>query len=265
MKGGGKALSRQGGWYGSCRCADGVGDDPTGAGQRDADRVARPIEVVAWCGGEIRNPDQQFEDHDLRSEEARGKRRHDAGEDGDGGSEKAHGGGVGPEHLGRRQPSRDPAQQAGHVNDVGDAKGNGANTEEEHEEGPAARNGGTGRGEDGAEDKAGGDQAEFLKDIADGVEVAEIHKGFGHPEERENRVDSRQDHSAGTRGAGQEERDPAGELKGRSEVGERYAQREVGADVLPGGGEIAGGQAEKAEKDGGSAVDVKPEIGCDAA
>jgi hypothetical protein len=45
-------------WFGFCRCADGVGDDPTGACQRDADRVARPIEVIAWPSGEIWNPDQ---------------------------------------------------------------------------------------------------------------------------------------------------------------------------------------------------------------
>ena len=53
--------------------ADGVGDDPTGAGQSDADRVAGPIEVIARRGGKLRNPDQQLEDHDLRGEEARGK------------------------------------------------------------------------------------------------------------------------------------------------------------------------------------------------
>ena len=119
--------------------ADGVGDDPTGAGQSDADRVAGPIEVIAWPGGQIRNPDQQLEDHDLRGEEARGQRSLDAGEDGYGGPEKAQGGGISPEHLGRRQPTRDPAQQAGHVNDVDDAEGNRANTEEEYEEGPVAR------------------------------------------------------------------------------------------------------------------------------
>src|SRR6202041_1851760 len=143
--------------------------DPTGTRQSDADRVAGPIEVIAWPGGEIRGPDQQLEDHDLRGEEARGKRRHDAGEDGYGGPEKAQGGGIGPEHLGRRQPTRDPAQQAGHVNDVDDAEGNGANTEEEHEEGPAARNGRTGRREDRVEDQTSGDQGELLKNIADGV------------------------------------------------------------------------------------------------
>ena len=59
---------------------------------------------------------------------------------------------------------------------------------------------------------------------------------------------------------GNEERNPPGELKDRGEIRERYAQRDVGADVLPGGGEVAGDQAQKAEKDGGSAVDVKPEI-----
>ena len=127
-------------WFGFCRCADGVGDDPTGAGQSDADRVAGPIEVIPWPGGQIGNPDQQLEDHDLRGEEARGKRRHDAGEDGYGGAEKAQGGGIGPEHPRRRQPTRDPGQQAGHVNDVDDAEGDGANTEEEHEKGSAARN-----------------------------------------------------------------------------------------------------------------------------
>jgi hypothetical protein len=46
----------------------------------------------------------------------------------------------------------------------------------------------------------------------------------------------------------------------RGEIGKGYAQREVGADVLPGGGEVAGDQAQKAEKDGGPAVDVNPEI-----
>ena len=94
--------------------------------------------MIVGCAMEIRNPDEQFEDHDLRGKEARGKRRHDTAEDGDSGPEKAQGGGIGPEHPGRRQPTRDPAQQAGHVNDVDDAEGNGANTEEEYEEVPAA-------------------------------------------------------------------------------------------------------------------------------
>ena len=74
------------------------------------------------------------------------------------------------------------------------------------------------------------------------------------------KTDNRQDQSTGTRGPGQEERDPRGELNDRCEIGERYAQRDVGADVLPGGGEVAGDQAQEAEKDASSAVDVKPEI-----
>ena len=98
----------------------------------------------------------------------------------------------------------------------------------------------TRRREDCAEDQASGAQGELLEDIADGVVIAEIHKGLGHPDERENRVDNRQGQSADTRGPAQEERDPPGELNDRGEIGERYAQREVGANVLPGSGEVAG-------------------------
>jgi hypothetical protein len=119
--------------------ADRVGHYPCCAGDGDADAVARPIEVIVRIGVEIRNPEEQFEDHDLCGEQARRERSHDAGEDGNGGPEKAQRCGIGPEHPGRRQPSRDRAQQAGHVNDVDDAEGNGADTEEEHEKAPPAR------------------------------------------------------------------------------------------------------------------------------
>jgi len=120
---------------------DGVGDGPCCAGDGDADGVARPIEVIALPGEDLRNPEKKLEDHDLGSEQARRERGQDAGEDGHGGPEKAQRSGVGPEHPGRRQPTRDRAQQAGHVNDVDDSERNGAYAEEEHEEGPAARNG----------------------------------------------------------------------------------------------------------------------------
>ncbi len=205
--------------------------------------------------------EQQLEDHDLRGEESRGKRSQNAGEDGYGGPEETQRGGVGPEHPGRRQPARDRTQQAGHVLDVDDAKGNGANTEEQHEEGLAgAQWTSLSRGEDCEKDQTGGDQGELLKDIADGVEIAEIHKGLRHPDKRENRVDNCQGQGAGTRGAGQEEGNPPSELNDRGEIGERHAERDVGDGVLPGGGEVAGDQAQEAEKDGGSAIDVKPEI-----
>src|SRR5580658_6208657 len=125
-------------WFGGCRCAYRVGDDPGGAGQGDANGIAGPIEVIITAAREIRNPDQQLEYHDLGGEEACGQWRHDASKDGDSGPEKAHSGCIGPEHLGRWQPPWDPTQQAGHVNNVNDAEGNGANTEEEYEEGPAA-------------------------------------------------------------------------------------------------------------------------------
>jgi len=78
--------------FGFCRCADGIGDDPGSAANGNGDGIAGPIEVIVRPGGEIRNPEQQLEDQDLRGEEARGKRRHDAGEDGDSGREKAQGG-----------------------------------------------------------------------------------------------------------------------------------------------------------------------------
>jgi len=124
-----------------CRGADGVGDDPSGAGDGDADGIGGPVEVVFGGGCEIWNPEQQLEDQDLRREQACGERRLDAGEDGYSGAEKAQRGGVGPEHSGRRQPTRDRVQQAGHVFYVDDAEGYGANTEEEHEEVPAGRYG----------------------------------------------------------------------------------------------------------------------------
>ena len=141
-----------------------------------------------------------------------------------------------------------------------DAEGDGADTKEEHEEVPAACNGRTGRRESCEEDQAPRDQGELLKDIADGVVVGEIHKGLRHPDERENGVESGEGQSANAGGAGHEKHDPTGEFDDRGEIGERYAQRDVGADVLPDRGEVAGDKAEDAEKDGGSAVDVKPEI-----
>lgn len=119
--------------------ADRVGDDPCRADNGGTDGVARPVDVIFRPCGEIRNPEQQLEDHDLCGKQARRKRSQDAGEDGHRGTEKAQCGGVGPEHPGGWQPARDRAQQAGHVHDVDDAKGDGANTEEEHEEGLAAR------------------------------------------------------------------------------------------------------------------------------
>ena len=58
---------------------------------------------------------------------------------------------------------------------------------------------------------------------------------------------------------------PAHELDDRGEIRERRTERDVGSDILPRGGEVAGNQAQQAEKDGGQAIDVKPEIGWDAA
>lgn len=121
------------------RFADRVGDDPGSTGQRDADGVGGPVEVILRIAGENRNPDQQFEDYDLRGEEAGSNRRHDAGQDGDSGPEKTQGGSIGPEHPGGRQPTWDHAQQPGHVNDVDDTERNGANAEEKHKEVPATR------------------------------------------------------------------------------------------------------------------------------
>ena len=40
-------------------------------------------------------------------------------------------------------------------------------------------------------------QGEFLKDVPDGVVVAEIYKGLGHPQECENGVDNGERHGAG--------------------------------------------------------------------
>ena len=92
------------------------------------------------------------------------------------------------------------------------------------------------------------------------VVIAEIHKSAGHPEEGENRVDNREGQSAGTCGGGGEERASPGEFNAGGEIGKRYAQRDVGADILPGGCEVAGNQAQNAEKDRGPAIDIEPEI-----
>jgi hypothetical protein len=116
------------------------------------------------------------------------------------------------------------------------------------------------RREDGAEDQSGGDQGELLENIADGIVIAEIQKSPGHPEERENRVDNREGKSASTCGASEEECDPPGEFNARGEIGERHAQRDVGANILPGGGEVTGDQAQNAEKDGSPGIDIEPEI-----
>jgi hypothetical protein len=44
--------------------------------------------MIVGPAREMRNPEEQLEDHDLRGEEAHGQGRDDAGEDGDSGLKK---------------------------------------------------------------------------------------------------------------------------------------------------------------------------------
>ena len=125
--------------------ANGVGDGPYCTGDGDANGIARPVEMVMRAGDELGNPDQYFEADDLSGEQTRGERSHDARKDGGGGEEETDSRDIGPEHLRRRNPTGDPGQQAGHIDNVDNAEGDCGEAGDTGKQGLAARDRRTGR------------------------------------------------------------------------------------------------------------------------
>lgn len=73
----------------------------------------------------------------------------------------------------------------------------------------------------------------LLKDITSGIEIAEILKGLGHPQERENGVQDCERLGAGASSATPQQRNSGSEFDDGGEIGERHAQGYVRSDVLP--------------------------------
>src|ERR1700689_1542632 len=102
--------------------ADGVRHDPCCAGECDADGVAGPDEMLVWTEEEFGNPVQDLEAENLGRDQARCEPGHDARKDGCCSKKEADGCDIEPEHLRGREPFRNPAQQAWHVENVADTE-----------------------------------------------------------------------------------------------------------------------------------------------
>jgi hypothetical protein len=148
---------------------------------------------------------------------------------------------------------------------VDDAEGDCREAEEPGEEGLAAGDRGAGGREGCEKDCSADDERELFKEVAGWVEVGVGCEHFGHPQEGEDGEDDGEGERSGASGFGPEERNSGGELNERGEIGERQAERNVGADVLPSGGEVAGNETQDAKEDGAGGVGTYTEIACKAA